>query len=102
MWAKQQLQETIRDQMADYLLVIVSNRQPYSHILKSGKIICQRQPGGLVTALDPVMQAARGIWIASGTSPYDRAILDENNKVMIPAGNSFYGLRRIFLSKDDM
>lgn len=102
MWTKESLQETIRDRMADYFLVVVSNRQPYSHVFKSRKIICQRQPGGLVTALDPVMQAAKGIWIAVGTSAYDQIAAAEHHKVMLPPENASYGLRRIFLSKDEM
>ncbi len=102
MWTQLQLEQTIREQMADYLLVVVSNRQPYSHFLKSGKIVCQRQPGGLVTALDPVMQAAKGTWIAAGSSPYDRLAVDESHKVMLPPENPSYALRRLFLSKEEM
>ena len=102
MWTKERLQETVKDRMSDYLLVIVSNRQPYSHILKSGKIVCQRQPGGLVTALNPVMQAVKGTWIAVGTSPHDEKVLDRNHKVTVPPEGPNYQLRRIFLSKEDM
>lgn len=102
MWTKSSLQETIRDKMADYLLVVASNRQPYSHILRLGKVVCQRQPGGLITALDPVMQAAKGTWIAVGTSPYDRQMTDENQKVKLPHEDPSYELKRIFLSKEDM
>ncbi|OGW86485.1 MAG: trehalose-6-phosphate synthase [Omnitrophica bacterium RIFCSPHIGHO2_02_FULL_46_11] len=80
---------------------MASNRQPYSHVLKSGKIICQRQPGGLVTAMNPVMQAVRGTWIAAGTSPYDRQVLDEQHKVKLPPENPSYSLRRLFLSKEE-
>lgn len=87
--------------MGDFRLISVSNRQPFQHILKNGKIICQREPGGLVTALNPVMQAAQGTWIATGASDHDRRALDKNSKVMLPPDNPSYGLRRIFLSKED-
>jgi trehalose 6-phosphate synthase len=102
MWTKEQLQETVKTKMADYLLIAVSNRQPYSHSLKSGKIVCHRQPGGLVTALDPVMQAVNGVWIANGTSPQDREVVDEKQKVKVPPTHSAYSLKRIFLSKEDV
>lgn len=102
MWTKEHLKETIQSKMADYLLVAVSNRQPFTHLLKQGKIVCQRQPGGLVTALNPVMQAVQGTWIAVGTSPYDRQQADSSGKVMVPPGNPSYTLRRLFLSKQDM
>ncbi len=88
--------------MSDYLLVIASNRQPYSHQFKAGKIVCQRQPGGLVTALNPVMETAQGTWIAVGTSPYDRTTVDADGKVMLPPQKPCYALRRIFLSKQEV
>lgn len=102
MWTKELLKETIQSKMADYLLVAVSNRQPFTHLLKQGKIVCQRQPGGLVTALNPVMQAVQGTWVAVGTSPYDRQQVDSSGKVKIPPENPSYTLRRIFLSKEDV
>lgn len=102
MWKKEQLQQTIREKMGDYKLIIVSNRQPYRHILKAGKLICEREAGGLVTALDPVMQAAqKGTWIAIGTSEHDRKAVDQHHKVIVPPGEFSYTLRRIFLSKED-
>ena len=84
MWTKNRLKEIIETRMSDYTLVIASNRQPYSHIMKSGKVICQRQPGGLVTALNPVLQAINGTWIGVGTSPHDKQVLDDQNKVVVP------------------
>lgn len=102
MWTKKQLEETIGSQMSDYLLVVVSNRQPYSQVSRAGKIVMQRQPGGLVTALDPVLQAARGTWIAVGTSPYDRATAAENAVAYVPPENPSYKLKRIFLTKEEM
>ena len=64
MWTRERLETIVRTKMSDYLLVAVSNRQPFSHIQKSGKVVCQRQPGGLVTALNPVMSAVGGTWVA--------------------------------------
>ncbi|MBI2871142.1 MAG: trehalose-6-phosphate synthase [Candidatus Omnitrophica bacterium] len=102
MWTKESLIETIRARYADYHLVIVSSRQPYGHFMKDGKIICQRQPGGLVTALDPVMQAVQGTWIAVGDQKYDRQVVGKDNKVRVPAEAPSYDLRRIWLSKQEM
>lgn len=101
MWTKRQLQETMKGSLSDYLLVVASNRQPYSHLVKSGRLTCVRQSGGLVTALDPVMQAVEGVWVAEGTSPHDRQVVDENGKVLLPPENPSYSLRRIFLSKEE-
>ncbi len=101
MWTKELLQDTVRSRVSEYLLIVVSNRQPFLHQMKSGKIVCQRQPGGLVTALNPVMQAVHGTWIAAGSSAYDRVVLNPEGKVMLPPEDPSYALRRIFLSKED-
>ena len=102
MWNPEYLQQVIRDQLSDYRLIVVSNRQPYSHVSEAGKIICRRQPGGLVTALMPVMEAVHGTWIALGTSPYDRFAVDSKGRVQLPPEKPSYTLRRIFLSKQEM
>ena len=101
MWNKETLRKTIQEKLSDYLLVLVSNRQPYRHTLKSGKVVCQRESGGLVTALDPVMQTAQGTWIAAGTSDVDRKVVDSHFKVAVPSENPAYSLKRIFLTKEE-
>jgi len=102
MWTQQLLEKTIKDRMGDCLLVVVSQRQPYRHELKKGKPVCQREPGGLVTALNPVMQTAHGLWIASASTEYDRLAVDETGKVALPPQDPSYALRRIFLSKEEL
>ncbi len=101
MWTRERLETIVRTKMSDYLLVAVSNRQPFSHIQKSGKVVCQRQPGGLVTALNPVMSAVGGTWVATGGSVEDRAVLDADNKVAVPSDTPSYFLKRVFLSKEE-
>ena len=101
MWDQKTLEQTIGEKMGDYRLIIASNRQPYRHILKAGKLICQREPGGLVTALDPVMQTAHGTWVAVGTSEQDKQSVDSHKKVRVPPENQNYTLRRIFLTKEE-
>lgn len=102
MWTQETLREIVKEKLSDFLLVIVSNRQPFTHIVKSQKVICQREAGGLVTALHPVMQAAQGTWIATGSRPSDFQVLDKDHKVMLPPENPSYALRRIALSKEDL
>lgn len=102
MWTQKTLKDTIRSKLSEYKLIIVSNRQPFHHVLKGNKVTCQREPGGLVTALHPVMQAAQGTWIAAGSSEQDRKVLDQNQRVMVPPDSeSPYILKRLFLSKED-
>ena len=102
MWTQRTLKEIVKEKLSDLLLVIVSNRQPFTHIIRSQKITCQREAGGLVTALHPVMQAAQGTWIAAGSRPSDFQVLDKDHKVMLPPEDPSYSLRRISLSKEDL
>lgn len=101
MWTKEDLQGFIREKLGDYLFVVVSNREPYEHVFQKGKVICQRSAGGLVTALDPVMQACHGLWIAASSGDADHKVTDSCGKVMVPETNPSYTLKRLWLNKQE-
>jgi alpha,alpha-trehalose-phosphate synthase [UDP-forming] len=101
MWTRQDLHRLITEKMGDYLLVVVSNRQPYAHIFKKTKIECQRGVGGIVAALDPVMQACNGIWVAYGSGDADHKVTDGQGKVKVPPANPAYTLKRVWLTKEE-
>jgi trehalose 6-phosphate synthase len=65
-------------------LLVVSNREPYMHELRDGKPRLIVPAGGLVTALDPVLQACGGVWVAHGSGEADRQMVDAQE----PAGGS--------------
>ena len=61
----------------EYDLVAVANRLPVDFTVdESGELSWTRSPGGLVTALEPMMQAADGAWVgwAAATSPICMAL----------------------------
>ncbi len=101
MLVKEDLQEFVHEKMGDYLFIVVSNRQPYEHVFKKGKIECQRPSGGVITALDPVMQACHGMWIASSSGDADRVATDSTNKIQVPEKNPAYTLKRVWLTKEE-
>ena len=101
MWTKQSLQQLIKEKMSDYLFIVVSNRQPYVHVHKKGQIQCQRGAGGVITALDPVMQACHGIWVASSSGDADNKVTDSHGKIKVPPENPAYVLKRVWLSKEE-
>ena len=102
MWTRENLQKLIKDKMSDYLFVVVSNRQPYVHVLKKGKIECQRGAGGVITALDPVMQACDGIWVAYGGGEADRKATDDKGRIKVPPQDPSYTLKRVWLTKEEV
>lgn len=101
MWMKKDLHQLIEDKMQDYLFIVVSNRQPYAHVFKKGKVECQRGAGGVITALDPVMQACDGIWVAFGSGDADRKVSDKQGKIKVPPENPSYTLKRVWLTKEE-
>jgi trehalose 6-phosphate synthase len=101
MWAKKDLQQLVKDKMSDYLFIVVSNRQPYVHVFKKGKIECQRGAGGVITALDPVMRACNGTWVAFGSGDADHKVTDSQGKIKVPPENPFYTLKRVWLTKEE-
>ncbi|MBI2852839.1 MAG: trehalose-6-phosphate synthase [Chloroflexi bacterium] len=80
---------------------MVSNREPYIHSYSSGQIICQVPASGLTVALDPVMRACGGTWIAHGSGDADREVVDIDNKVSVPPADPRYSLRRVWLTKEE-
>ena len=80
-------------------LIAVSSREPYMHTSAHGGRGFIVPPGGVVTALDPVLQACGGVWIAHGTGDADRATADAAGRVAVPPGDPRYTLRRIWLSE---
>jgi len=101
MWTKESLQALIKEKLEDYLFVVVSNRQPYVHTFKRGRVEYQRGAGGVVTALDPVMQACHGLWVAFGSGDADRKVSDAQGKLGVPPESPNYTLRRVWLTKEE-
>jgi trehalose 6-phosphate synthase len=101
MWDQNQLRQIVHEKIGTAKFVVVSNREPYIHVLKEGKIEVMRPASGLVTALDPMLRACQGTWIAHGSGNADRKVVDDKNCVAVPPDNPRYKLRRIWLSKPE-
>jgi trehalose 6-phosphate synthase len=76
MWTKEDLQQLVRREIDDYRLIVVSNRQPYVHKLVDGKVKHVVPAGGLINAIDPLMQACGGTWVAHGGGTGDRLVVE--------------------------
>jgi trehalose 6-phosphate synthase len=98
-WTKQRLEDAVRERLGTAKLVVVANREPYIHNYDGDEILCVRPASGLATALDPVMRACGGVWVAHGGGTADRATVDEHDRVAVPPEKPTYTLRRVWLSK---
>jgi trehalose 6-phosphate synthase len=100
-WSKERLEETVGQRLGGAKLIVVANREPYIHSFENGAVRCRRPASGLTTALDPVMQACGGVWIAHGSGSADRATVDGRDHVLVPPERPRYALRRVWLSKSE-
>jgi trehalose 6-phosphate synthase/phosphatase len=98
-WTPQALQHVVRDQLHSPQIVVVSHREPYVHEYDEGGAIGVQIPAsGMVTALEPVMRACSGTWVAHGSGGADRAVVDRFDRVRVPPGDPTYTLRRVWLT----
>lgn len=100
MWDRSALHELIESRMQDQKLIVVANREPYIHRYVGDAVECMRPAGGMVTALDPMMLACGGTWVANGSGDADRLTVDAEDRVRVPPENPRYTLRRVWLTKE--
>lgn len=83
-WDSRSLKEILNNDLTGDEVLIVSNREPYIHVKKNEKIEIQFPASGLVTALEPIMRACSGTWIAHGSGNADRDVVDKYDRVRVP------------------
>jgi len=100
LWTAERLSVQVRTRLDGARLFVVSNREPYIH-RGSGKSVEVIVPAsGLVTALEPVLNACDGTWIAHGSGDADEDVVDAQNRLRVPPDDPRYTLRRVWLSKE--
>ncbi|HXJ50886.1 MAG TPA: trehalose-6-phosphate synthase [Burkholderiales bacterium] len=101
-WGPDALRRILRHDLKGDEVLIVSNREPYIHTRRKDNVIeLQRPASGLVTALEPIVRATSGTWIAHGAGNADRDTVDKHDHVMVPPEHPAYRIRRVWLSKDE-
>jgi len=100
-WSPEQLRRTLREQLLGDEILVVSNREPFIHNRTSDGVVVTRPASGLVTALEPIMRACSGTWIAHGSGSADRETVDRNDRVRVPPDSPSYTLRRVWLSEEE-
>jgi trehalose 6-phosphate synthase len=100
-WSPETLREILRRELHGHEVMVVANREPYIHERTNGSIMVRRPASGVVTAMEPVMRACSGVWIAHGSGSADREVVDENDRVRVPEHQPAYSLRRIWLTSEE-
>jgi trehalose 6-phosphate synthase len=100
MWNRDALHQLIDERLAGHKLIIVANREPYIHRFTGEQVVCVKPASGMAAALDPILQACGGIWVAHGSGDADRATVDTRDHVEVPPENPSYTLRRVWLTNE--
>jgi trehalose-6-phosphate synthase len=101
LWTAERLGVQVRSRLNGGSLFVVSNREPYMHQRNGKSIAVTVPPSGLVTGLEPVLNACDGTWIAHGSGDADKETVDAHNRLRVPPDDPRYTLRRVWLSKEE-
>lgn len=100
-WTPETLRAILRGELSGEDVLVVSNREPYIHVHRGDRIEVQRPASGVVTALEPIMRACSGTWIAHGSGDADRDVADRNDRVAVPPEKPSYHIRRVWLTPEE-
>jgi trehalose 6-phosphate synthase len=101
-WSPQRLKQTLVRHFPGEKVVVLANREPYIHQRQpDGTVKVMHPASGLVTAVEPVLRACSGVWVAHGSGSADRDVVDQNDHIRVPPGEESYDLRRVWLTPDE-
>ncbi len=98
-WTANRLAVSLKSKLGGSSLFVVANREPYMHTRRGNQIETIIPASGLVTALEPVLSACDGTWVAHGSGDADREMVDARDHLRVPPDDPRYTLRRVWLTK---
>lgn len=100
-WSSDSMRRFLAAELPNEEVIVVSNLEPYVHNKEDSRIVIQTPVSGLVSALEPVMRACKGTWIAHGRGSADKATVDSHDRISVPPDNPSYTLRRVWLNEKE-
>jgi trehalose 6-phosphate synthase len=100
-WTADRLAVHVRARLEDGRLFVVSNREPYMHTRRGKSVVVNVPASGLVTAIEPVLRACDGTWVAHGSGDADQDAVDTHDRLAVPPDDPRYTLRRVWLTKEE-
>jgi trehalose-6-phosphate synthase len=104
LWTAERLRVSLSNKLQNKPLFVIANREPYVHVHSNGSngtVQVIVPASGLVTALEPVLLATDGTWIAHGSGNADRETVDAKDHLRVPPDRPSYTLRRVWLSAEE-
>ncbi len=100
-WNPDALRAILDGELRGHEVIVVSNREPYLHMYQGEQIVVRQPASGLVTAMEPIMRACSGTWVAHGSGTADRDTVDSRDHVQVPVNNPAYQIRRVWLTAQE-
>jgi trehalose-6-phosphate synthase len=100
-WTPERLKFEVENLLEKKKMIVVSNREPYMHIHDGKEIKCIVPASGMITAMEPILKACSGLWIAAGAGDADKETVDKDGKVQVPPEEPKYTLKRLWLTKEE-
>lgn len=100
-WTAERLKEFTKDILKGKQIVVVSNREPYIHTKQGNKITYFQPASGMVTAIEPILKACGGLWIAHGAGDADKLTVDKKDSLAVPPDDPKYYLKRVWLTPEE-
>ncbi|HEY1424502.1 MAG TPA: trehalose-6-phosphate synthase [Candidatus Acidoferrum sp.] len=101
-WTAERLRISLRSKLKGKPLFVVSNREPYMHVAGNRGPEVLVPASGVVTALEPVLVASDGTWVAHGSGSADRETVDASDRLRVPPDLPSYTLRRVWLTEAEV
>jgi trehalose-6-phosphate synthase len=101
LWTPERLRVHVQTTLQEKRLFVVSNREPYMHMRRGKGVEVIVPASGLVTALEPILRACEGTWVAHGVGDADRETVDKHDRLRVPPDEPQYTLRRVWLTKEE-
>jgi trehalose-6-phosphate synthase len=101
-WTAERLRVSMQSKLRGNPLFVVSNREPYEHVYRGKEIEVVVPASGLVTALEPILRACQGTWVAHGSGDADRKTVNHRDQIRVPPDQPQYMLRRVWLDREEL
>ena len=83
-------------------VLVLANRAPYRYEhAPDGRVSLTRSASGLVTALEPLVDACAGVWVAHGTDVPDQLPPAGHHGTNVPRANVRYRLKYVHLDAEE-
>src|SRR5689334_19582851 len=83
-------------------IIVLANRAPFRYErCADGQLRLQRSASGLVTAVEPMVEASAGLWVAHGDGNADMLGVGPQHFSDVPPAIPRYRLRHVALTDDE-